>query len=59
MFKRAHKGTFHKISPKHLDRYVTEFSGRHNARGRDTEDQMKSMVAGMVGQRLRYPDLIR
>ena len=22
MLKRAHKGTFHKISPKHLDRYV-------------------------------------
>ena len=38
MLKRAHKGTFHKISPKHLDRYVTEFAGRHNARGRDTED---------------------
>ena len=27
MLKRAHKGTFHKISPKHLDRYVTEFAG--------------------------------
>ena len=23
MLKRAHKGTFHKISPKHLDRYVS------------------------------------
>ena len=22
MLKRAHQGTFHKISPKHLDRYV-------------------------------------
>ena len=22
MLKRAHKGTFHKLSPKHLDRYV-------------------------------------
>ena len=28
MLKRAHKGTFHKISPKHLDRYVEEFAGR-------------------------------
>ena len=59
MLKRAHKGTFHKISPKHMDRYVTEFAGRHNARGLDTEDQMKSVVEGMVGRRLRYPDLIR
>ena len=30
MPKRAHKGTFHKISPKHLDRYVQEFAGKHN-----------------------------
>ena len=59
MLKRAHKGTFHKISPKHMDRYVTEFAGRHNARSLDTEDQMKKMVAGMVGRRLRYPDLVR
>ena len=58
MLKRAHKGTFHKISPKHMDRYVTEFSGRHNMRGLDTEDQMKQLMAGMKGRRLRYPDLI-
>ncbi len=58
MLKRAHTGTFHKISPKHMDRYVTEFAGRHNARGRDTVDQMEIMVEGMSGRRLRYPDLI-
>ena len=27
MLKRAHKGTFHQISPKHLQRYVDEFAG--------------------------------
>ncbi len=27
MLKRAHKGTFHKLSPKHLDRYVQELAG--------------------------------
>ena len=59
MLKRAHKGTYHKMSPKHLDRYVTEFAGRHNVRGMDTEDQMKSVVEGTVGRRLRYPDLVR
>ena len=32
MFKRAHKGTYHKMSPKHLQRYVDEFVGRHNMR---------------------------
>ncbi len=58
MLKRAHKGTFHKLSPKHLDRYVQEFSGRHNIRQLDTIDQMSSMVKGMDGKRLRYRDLI-
>ena len=58
MLKRAHKGTFHKISPKHLDRYVTEFAGRHNVRDADTVDQMLGVVAGMGGKRLRYNDLI-
>lgn len=28
MLKRAHTGTFHKISPEHLPRYVQEFAGR-------------------------------
>ena len=36
MLKRAHKGTFHKMSPKHLQRYVNEFAGRHNIRDADT-----------------------
>ena len=58
MLERAHKGTFHKFSKKHLDRYVAEFAGRHNAREADTEDQIEGMVAGMVGKRLRYRDLV-
>ena len=56
--KRAHKGVYHKISPKHLDRYVQQFAGKHNAREANTEDQMGSVVAGMVGKRLMYRDLI-
>ena len=58
MFKRAHKGTFHKMSKKHLQRYVTEFAGRHNMRELDTVEQMQAIVRGMLGRRLRYPDLI-
>ena len=57
MLKRAHKGTFHKMSKKHLDRYVTEFSGRHNVRSLDTTDQMSSLACGMVGKQLKYEDL--
>ena len=58
MLKRAHKGTFHKMSRKHMNRYVREFVGRHNVREADTIDQMRSMVGGMDGRRLRYMDLI-
>ena len=58
LLKRAHTGTFHKISPKHLDRYVAEFAGRHNDRHSGTEQQMRNLVEGMSGRRLRYPDLI-
>ena len=54
MLKRAHKGTFHKLSPKHLDRYVQEFAGRHNIREQDTIDQLETISDGMNGKRLRY-----
>ena len=58
MLKRAHKGTFHKFSPKHLDRYVQEFAGHHNLRNLDTEDQLKSLRQGMERKRLKYTQLI-
>ena len=58
MLKRAHKGTFHKLSPKHLDRYVQEFAGRHNLRDEDTIDIMAPIATGMRGKRLRYRELI-
>ncbi len=58
MLKRAHKGTFHKLSPKHLDRYVQEFAGRHNVREQDTIEQMVAVADGMDGKRLTYERLI-
>ena len=57
MLKRGYHGTYHKMSPKHLQRYVNEFAGRHNIRPLDTIDQMEHVVAGMVGRRLLYRDL--
>ena len=58
MLKRGYMGTYHRMSPKHLDRYVQEFSGRHNQRSRDTAEQMRQSARGLVGKRLRYDDLI-
>ena len=57
MLKRGYQGTFHHFSEKHLDRYVTEFAGRHNDREADTIDMMAHVAHGMVGKRLRYDDL--
>ena len=55
--KRAHKGTFHKISPKHLNRYVQEFAGRHNIRDHDTLEQMEQIVRGLEGKHVPYKGL--
>ena len=58
VLKRAHKGTFHRLSAKHLHRYVDEFVGRHNMRELDTIDQMAQIARKMKGAQLRYKDLI-
>ena len=58
MLKRGYIGTYHKMSVKHLDRYVNEFAGRHNARPLDTLVQMECIAQGLVGKNLRYHDLI-
>ena len=58
MLKRGYHGPFHHFSAKHLNRYVNEFGGRANARDLDTLSQMGLLSLGLVGKRLRYPDLI-
>ena len=59
IIKRAYKGTYHSMSPKHLQRYVDEFVGRNNIRDKDTIEQMEDLVARMVGKRLLYRDLVK
>ena len=58
MLKRGYIGTLHELSPKHLDRYVQEFAGRHNIREQDTMRQLELMRSGMERKRLRYRELI-
>ena len=47
------------MSRQHLQRYVREFEGRHNALELDTEEQTAALVAGVEGERLPYAELVR
>ena len=58
MLKRGYNGTYHKMSPKHLQRYVTEFAGRHNVRDLDTLEQMRLIAQGMCGRSLPWQKLV-
>ena len=58
MLKRAHKGVYHRLSPKHLQAYVDMFAGRQNVREMDTLAQIQHVVAGLIGRRLTYRDLV-
>ena len=59
IFKRAYKGSYHVMSHKHIRRYTTEIQERHNRRPLGTLERMASVVAGGVGKRLRFVDLVR
>ena len=57
MLKRGYTGTYHKMSVKHLHRYVNEFAGRANVRELDTLTQMAVLALGMRGKGVRWQDL--
>lgn len=61
LFRRSVHGTWHHVSPKHLERYVNEAAFRLNEGncGVDTLDRMAAFVQGASGRRLRYADLIK
>lgn len=58
MIKRGIMGVYHRVSRKHLGRYVAEFVSRQNMRVKDTIGQVKIVVQRIEGKRLRYCDLI-
>ena len=58
LLKRGYHGIYHHMSVQHLDRYVNEFSGRHNIRDLDTIEQMDVIAQRLNQKRLKYQDLI-
>lgn len=46
------------MSPKHLERYVTEFAGRYNVRKLDAIDQIALLAEKMVDRKLLYKELV-
>lgn len=60
VMKRGLHGIYHHASPKHLSRYVNEFTFRLNDGnvGRHTLARLDSFVAATAGQRLTYKELI-
>lgn len=59
LLKRGYYGTYHRMSPEHLQRYIDEFVGRHNIRGLDTIEQMEETAKGLVRKLLTYKMLTR
>jgi transposase-like protein len=61
VLKRGLIGVYHHASPKHLGRYVDEFSFRLNEGNvkNHTLTRLDSFVAGVAGKRLTYKALIK
>ena len=56
--KRSLSGTFHHVSDKHLDRYLSEFDYRYNTRKIEDGNRMKIAIKKSGGKRLSYKGLI-
>jgi hypothetical protein len=60
VMRRGLHGVYHHASPKHLHRYVDEFTFRLNEGNvsRHTLDRLDSFVTNVAGKRLTYKALI-
>jgi hypothetical protein len=60
VLKRGIHGVYHQVSPKHLHRYVDEFTFRLNEGDvkRHTMRRLESFIDAIVGKRLTYKRLI-
>lgn len=57
LLKRGYYGIYHRMSVKHLQKYINEFANRTNVRPMDTIDQINLTLKGLAGKRLTYQDL--
>ena len=57
LFKRGYVGTYHHMSRKHLARYLTEFTARHNMRHVTPTARLSGLAAGADGKRLDWATL--
>lgn len=58
LLKRGIIGIYHNVSPKHLNRYCTEFSYRYNTRSIKDGDRFELAIKRVNGKRLTYAQLI-
>lgn len=55
--KRGYSGIFHRMSPKHLQRYMREFAYRYTAGQGNDFDAIARVLVNMSGKRLTYEQL--
>ena len=58
LLKRGLVGIYHQVSPKHIDRYITEFAYRYNTKEFNERGRFDNAMA-KVNCRLTYDDLIK
>ncbi len=58
MVKQARRDVYHKISKRRLQRYIDDFSSRHDVRCADAVHRLGAVVSGMAGKRLTWADPI-
>ena len=54
LLKRGIHGSFHHVSKQHLQRYLSEFDFRYNARGVSDGERTVLAIKGVTGKRLTY-----